>query len=188
MEKLIKTLKNLGLFTVGVIGHHYGSQLLNMKNEQEAEIVQNERDSKAEIMYEDIREIKQATLELVEKGKTLNINQTLSNEKIIEIENKVKTTEDKASKIIEALDNSTQNKYMEEIGTQISSMMKNLSEILEILDNMKKNGNKLTSSLNELYKFLDSLTLLQESAVLYILIFMVLILIIINILAVLLGN
>ena len=68
-------------------------------------------------------------------------------------------------------------------------MLKNLNEIKEIIEEIKKgSNNKLTSSFNKLYKFLNNLTLLQESAVLYILIFMVLILIIINILAVLLGN
>ena len=55
-------------------------------------------------------------------------------------------------------------------------------------NNTRKSLKCLEIYFNKLYKFLNNLTLLQESAVLYILIFMVLILIIINILAVLLGN
>ena len=66
----------------------------------------------------------------------------------------------------------------------------NIYLMKEILDNLNKSGNNFISNFNiqNLYDFLDSLTLLEESAFIHILIFIILLCSLINIISIFFGN
>lgn len=189
MDKLTKYLKSLGAFTFVVVTHHYGSKLLDRNAELEADRLQAENESTLNNIQNELEELKIICKDLSERGKKMDQNITISDENINSINGNLSGATKTGSGILEQLKNNNLNEQTQnEIGSNITSMINRMEEIRNLLDELKKGTNKFISGLDKFYEYLDSLTLLQESAFIHILIFVVLICTIINILSVLFAN
>ena len=187
MDKLINQLKKLSALVALIGAHHYGGQILDNLNQAEV-LLKKEKDAQLNKTTNDIQELTKICKEISDNKNNMKIDQILSEEKYNTIRKSVESAQDCGSKVQEALNNSDINPYKDDMGSNITNMVKSLDEVSKILDEIKKGGHKLISSLNDFYQYLDSLSLLQESAFVHILLFFVLILTIINILAVFFGN
>jgi hypothetical protein len=190
MEKLIRALKTIGIFSVGVAGHHFGGKILDRKAELEADVLQSERDAKLDRIENDLQELKNYCKELSNRGNKMEANQTLSDDSINSLNENLSGATRSGSKILEYLKESNLNSVNNEIGNNVTSMMKSLDNVKIVLDEIRKSSHNFISNFNlkEFYEYLDKMSLLQEFAFLHILIFLVLILTVLNILAVLFGN
>jgi hypothetical protein len=192
MDKIIKKLKNLIVFGGGVIAHHYGSKLLDRESDLEAERMQSVRDSKLDNIDQKIEEVKNLCNKLSEIGGRMDENKVFTPEKIQEMNDRLNEVHDSGNKIVAMIKNN--NAFNSEFNEYITKMLKNAEELKKLLDNTDSKNRfnssleNFTSNIEKFYEYLDTLTLLQESALLHIFIFLALILTVLNILAVLFGN
>lgn len=191
MKKIISQLQNLGLFTTGVVAHHMGSKLLDYNQDMEELKEQEKRDSLIKDMSNNIETIKDHCekissegVKILEKNVVSDYNINLLNKKIEEASKSkdilLKTWAEEKTKT-----SNIENNRWDEV---IIDMHNKLEEVNRYITEIGKNGKNYISNINDLYKYLDNLSLLQELALLHILIICSIIFIIINILIVLLGN
>lgn len=186
-NKFIDMLKTSVGIIVGVSAHHFGGKLLD-RNESQAEAVSQEiRDTKLDEINKTITHIKSSLEECINKTETSKDNNnipqedvTLVRDSIDEIVRTIKTFKDVP------LDND--NKII--IDQKVSAVEKTLNTVTEIIEKFSNGKNNFISDLNlqGLYDFLDSLTLLEESAFLHIFIFIFILLCLFNIIFIFFGN
>lgn len=184
---ILKHLKQAGGFAAGIAAHHYGSQFLdNIGKEvgKEEETLVRESfeivDNKLNTLSEQVTGL----TELQRKSMDSNIEFINSAEKVIEV---AKNVEESA-------------KYITENGATKESVGKlnnDTNILIDAVNNLKdifsgKSGGNSSSFVLESYKdyinFLDSLTLLQESAFVHMLFFTYIIMTLFSLIAVFFGN
>ena len=174
--KLIDYLKAATGITLGVAAHHYGGKLLNKPEDNAEALAQKYRDERLERIDENVQI-------LVDNGKKIPEGATISEENRASLDENIQGIIDAKSDI---LFNPDSNKEIQ--GSIIDECINKIKEIIDIID--KGNRNKFISdfSLDDFYKFLDSLTLLEESAFLHILTFVFILLTVFSIISTLFSN
>ena len=177
--KLIDYLKAATGIPLGVAAHHscmYGGKLLNKPEDNAEALAQKYRDERLERIDENVQI-------LVDNGKKIPEGATISEENRASLDENIQGIIDAKSDI---LFNPDSNKEIQ--GSIIDECINKIKEIIDIID--KGNRNKFISdfSLDDFYKFLDSLTLLEESAFLHILTFVFILLTVFSIISTLFSN
>ena len=173
-----------GIFTHLLVTKYEGNNTISEKlaeklerKEEIAEITQklDSVNMKGTPNFEVLRDLKRDLSETI--FQVLNAKTDIiksRGEKISEILNKEELTE----------------KFKKDIKEQLSEVLKAQDEIQKFLEDWNNSGKNFLPdiSFKDLYQYLDTLTLSQESALLQIIIFILLLLIVSNILAALFGN
>ena len=180
----------LGHIILGVGIHHYGSKLLDKnvsKMEEQAQIQRDEQITRIENKLDHMGN-KMETL-----SNKLDSNQIISPEHENLFKNKF--TAIKESK--ESIENSINSTNISEeskskINEHLNNIVNNCEEVTKVIEKWitgDKGGKSLVSDfVNNIHNYLDSLTLLEESAFLHILLFILLLLTVFNILSIFFGN
>ena len=190
-----------GAFSMGVAGHHYGVQLLETLDNYRKSL-SNETSVEAEEMvqhdkvYNQLKNISEQVSNLEGKMDELNENQRKSMDSNKEFMDKADTVLDNAKDLDSTAKVITENGANAENVAELSNKTNKLAEsILELKDWFSSsfgNGNNLHIPdyfpLDKFIQFLDSLTLLQESAVVHILSFIVIIFCLFSIIGIFVGN
>ena len=186
-KSIIRDILKTGLGgVIGVIGHHYGSQMLDKGNTEAEAIAQAERDRKSDQMLEHLKNIKFQLENCFQKVDKTNENTQITTE----LGNQVKA---KTNEIVEAVANlkkgveANNSKVMQD---EVEIARRASIDLKDLIDNWYNGTNNFISDFNlqVLYDFLDSLTLLEESAFLHILIFILILSCLVSITSIFFGN
>lgn len=188
-KKLYELLKITTGGLVGVVSHHYGSKLLDR-----VDILQEAKDKELEI-----NNIKNTLGNLQETVQGLNSKLEQSLEKLGGSENVI-IPKEVCEKIQSHMNNGveTLNKYSNDSSVSkdvidgINQGINEVKQVSALLEKFTKGDvEKFLPdflSIQDFYDFLNSLTLLEESALLHILIFIFLLLCVVNIISIFFGN
>ena len=197
-NKLIESLNRIGIFIGGGLGYHLIDRALMYPETKQEEATQLIRDQK---MDEAIKEAKTFYSYAEDQFKLIKdaVKQTSQNTGINYGENRVVIPKEewvKTANTIKENSNSVISKLSElNIPNWVNSdAYENLRSISEEIDRFTNilinegNTNNFVSNFSKLYEYLDTLTLLQESSLFHIILFLILSLTVTNILAVLFGH
>ena len=208
MQNLIKQIRASLTFVAGCTTTHFISKTLDLKNTRIEQEAQTLRDQKLELLTENVKIVNDKCTELQNSCERIlagfNNNSTFNNFSdtlIQEMSNKAKDTEelgDSLNQLIEKSSLSDPNVQQQLIDgfKKIQTNSKDLQEFVDLvytaLSSPKGGGvdKNFIGNFNFDYftAYLDSLSLLQESALLHILIFIIILLTLINIFAALFAN
>lgn len=205
MSRLRSLRSAVGGAVAGVIGHHYGGKLLSYKEDKNEELMQTERDQALMSMREKMENVER---QLVEVNERISRQNTLLDNKVeseiaefkddvVEVSNIVGTGTTNIEEGRKSLDMSFSNnlddanfkkgiEYLNEGKENLVNASNKLSELLEKLNG--KNQFIGESEITSLYKYLDSLNILEESAIFHIVIILTIICIVWNIYSVIFAN
>ena len=170
IKKYINILNNAIVF---IAGHHYISKILDT----ELEIIRTKKLNEiSQFLAENVRDIK---TQIFDPDKP-SIPENLTNE-IIECANQ---SSESVTQILNTV--RLPFEFKDYILSQMHGIEEKSKQLKSILDSVDKDS--FVPWLDRLYAFLDSLTLFQESAVVHILLFIVLLLTVFNILYIFFGN
>lgn len=189
MKSVIKNLQNIGIFTSGLVAHHYGSKLLDLKESLEENKLQAERDAKLD-------EIATGVKKLTDNCGNIESNKNHINEsnmdKFHQLLNKAT---DKGKNVLDSLDKYSSNSdsvNKDSLHKEVRDMVSVTDKINNLLEEVRKGnggkGNNLMPSAKDLYSYLDNLSLLEEGALLHILLFCIIMLTVFNIFVILFSN
>jgi exonuclease VII small subunit len=192
MSRLRSLRSAVGGAVAGVIGHHYGGKLLSYKEDKNEELMQTERDQALMSMREKMENVER---QLVEVNERISRQNTLLDNKVeseiaefkddvVEVSNIVGTGTTNIEEGRKSLDMSFSNnlddanfkkgiEYLNEGKENLVNASNKLSELLEKLNG--KNQFIGESEITSLYKYLDSLNILEESAIFHIVIILTII-------------
>lgn len=194
MKNIFKQMQNLGLFSSGIVAHHYGSKLLDHKENLEESKIQAERDTKLDEIATNIKLLKD-NCSSISKNDSFKNNSELSADNISSLQEQLKIAEDKSKSVLDSLNkfssNSDFSSNKENLHKEVSDMLSVTEKINKLLDGFSKGsgeGNNFMPSLNGLYDYLNNMSLLEEASLLHILLFLVIILTVFNILVALFSN
>jgi hypothetical protein len=194
MKNIFKQLQNLGLFASGIVSHHYGSKLLDYKENFEESKIQAERDAKLEEMAKDLKILKDNCSNISNKNDSLMQNTELSIDNISSLQKQLKIAEEKSKSVLDYLNkfnsNSDLSSNKENLHKEVTDMLSVTDKINKLLDGFsdKGKGNNFMSNLNGLYGYLNNMSLLEEASLLHILLFLVIMFTVFNILIALFSN
>lgn len=190
--KITKSINKIGIFLGGGIGYHLIDKALSYKAEVKAGLEQQARD---EIMIDNLKEAKKIHSFVQEQFHMLNsaVADRSAHQNGLAIPK---------SELLESVNSMRHNAYslmnrLSELKIpdwEASAGYNDLKEVIKELDNLKRTidsediTNNFISGSSKFFEYLDSLTLLQESSLLHIIIYIVLLTCVINILGVLFGN
>lgn len=203
-NKILKSLKNFTIFLSGSTITHYFQKILESSNikaqETRAQKIENSLEVLAKttenIQAQNIR-IENQTQDMlrIAESSTITLNtQKLTPQQQEDIGSHLDNIIDVKSKIENLTQDQTSNLSLEEkkkaLLEHLESLHYETKGIQKIIKDATESNNNFISNFNmdKFYEYLDSLTLLQESAFLHILLFIALLLIVLNILAALFGN
>lgn len=180
LKTLLKTTAGVLL---GATSQHIAGQILNAPKEAENAADQKIRDQKMDNMYELIRSLKDQVETMQKRFEHKNVEDTtMVSSEDSEV---VRTSLDVIKTTTESLKNA-------EVGDEVlDNKVSQITEAVEKVSNiLSKSKDKLIPdfSLQAYYDFLDTLSLLEESALLHILIFIFLLLCIFSLFSVFFGN
>jgi hypothetical protein len=177
-NQLLNYLKSIGIFGSGVVGYHFGSKILDNKEIKNEANAQAERDITMNKMENNIQE-------LVDRARKSEDNTNVPSpdqENFINSVDQIKDAKDKIQ------NNVGSSKEMDLEFSRIDEGLKNISDYIDNFFKGNKKDFLSDFSIEKLYNFLDSLTLLEESAFLHLLVFIVIICCLISIISALFGN
>ena len=190
MRLLKENLVKLSVFVAGAGGHHYVSKVLDWKNDQEAARLEAVRDDVMKEMSTKLNSVLDCCGHCKDEIKSTKI-----------VENVPHFTDENKRTALEILDKiqdagNTINSVSNEVPMPfeahviIANNLKSIDELSRELTIFLESIDKkpFFQWLDQFYAFLDSLTLFQESAVVHILLFIVLLLMVLNILLIFFGN
>lgn len=210
MNNISKYLKQLGLFTSGMVAHHYSSKLLDYKENKEEYRLQEVRDLKLDEILQGIKQLNdKCDNPLVRKqiDKLESLKGNIDKEKLdflhkqfkdaVETGKSVKESLEKFDKSVNKMDTDC-TEILTEFTKDGDKMVSITNKIQKFLDEINKAGasgstgsgynNLLSNSSEDFYRYLDSMSLLEEASFLHVLIFITIILIVFNLFSVLLSN
>lgn len=203
-NKLLESINRLGIFIGGGVSYHvvdralsYHDTLLRLRREEQKQDIRddkfNEAIEEAKTFYSHALDQFKILREAVEAktNNTVTSGGDSVNSVVISKDEWVKTANN-----IKSHSNSVMSKLSEFKlpNWENTDAYKNLNKIVEEVENFANilqnddKTNKFVSGSSRFYDYLDSLTLLQESSLLHIIMFLVLLITVINILGVLFGN
>nr|YP_010044427.1 LAGLIDADG endonuclease [Trametes coccinea]QPF23668.1 LAGLIDADG endonuclease [Trametes coccinea] len=184
----LKDLLKIGAGVIlGVATHHYGGQMLNKSNADAEAKAQEIKDGKTDEMINMLKDVKSMLDDCMTKVDKSNENAKISTE----MGNKFKSKLDEMVESAESLKELHVDANTAKILDQKMEIVKRASiEIKEMIDHLSNGKNNFLSDFNlqVLYDFLDSLTLLEESAFIHLLVFFILLMCIFNIISIFFGN
>ena len=208
MFKLIQQIKHTLTFVAGGVTSHFISKALEYKNNQILEQAQIARYQKLELLTENVNQANvnvsnlQNTCESLLKAFTANPVIYKAPDHIIQnMSNKATNTKDLGTNLLNLIDNNSLSdpNIQQQLSDGFNTIQANSTELQQFLEQVNR---VIFSSNVEEKKFLpsggdfnfeyftaylDSLSLLQESALLHILLFIIILLTLINIFAALFG-
>jgi hypothetical protein len=183
-------------------GQHYFGKLLDLKEVRANEKLQTLRSETVNVQLEEVQKnqdvinpnfeglkeklssVSDTYKLLMDKCKEAKIPEKVSDEILTNVETMASDTAKLDSILKEACDENTYSS----VNIIVNNLNTSTFKIKEIVEKFCSDSNNFVPNLNKFYEFLDSLTLLQESAFIHILVFLVLLCIVFNILGVLFGN
>ena len=200
MDKIVKQLGKISTFLGGAVTHHYVSKMLDVPENSAEELANKARDEQLNRIANDVKHMKDDISNLLNKGNTVSANPNLSEESTNKMISDITPDVEEAYKIVEklqTLSETFQSKEIpfsknlrEQVVENVNKLSEGTTNILKLIEEYKKGkgGNNLIPGLDNLYSYLDSLTLLQESSLLHIIVFSNLIFIVLHILSIFFGN
>jgi hypothetical protein len=198
--KILDSLNRIGTFLGGAIGYHLVDRALSYYESQVEEIKQINRDEK---FNEAIKEAKSFYSHARDQFKVLQeAAASKGNSDGQSVSAVVRTNEDlvNCAKSIKLNSNSIMSKLSElnipnweksDVFDNMKVLMREAEKLTKLLENEGNKTNFLSIPnfpITKLYEYLDSLTMLQESSLLHIIMFSILLITVINILGVLFGD
>ena len=179
--KVLDTLKETGKILLTIIVSHYVGKSMDAKDNAE----------QAKQILENKNALLKLSSEKNEESENVRPFVENINKNIVKLENYYKNSDS----------NNTTSNVIEEINTNAISEKNFINHILKSLNNYSSELNKFLESLssntnnfisdfniNKLYEYLDSITLLQESALINILIFILILITVFNIITSMFAN
>ena len=195
-------LKNTGIFGVGVFVHHYGSKYLGELDEiRDRKRLASQNKLSTEEKLDKILEMATKT-----DSSVSNLEESFNNMSEIQVKsveqsnrvssdlNELKNWVSDFKKLGETIDSETTlsqeslNKLYGAVDTVSKGIDKLEKTITEILSSNSKNNFMPDIGISKIYEYLDSLTLLEESSLLHIFMFSIILLILTGIIGTLLSN
>jgi hypothetical protein len=198
MKNIKNNLIATGTFLTGVLGHHYVSKLLEFKNEmaaaKETELKDIAAQENMEALHSKLDTISQNSKSLLEPLTNL-VNKYVPEAQLKEINNKLEYGTNQCKTVKDILDKGPENLNLDfyqsayRAANACERATRDANEAVKALvDSL--NNNKLVSNfnLNSFYEYLNSLSLLELSALYHLLVLILICLILFNILSAVLGN
>ncbi len=199
--KLLESLNRIGLFLGGTVGSHLIDKALSYPGNSIAERNQAIRDANLKDAAEEANnffEFATEQFQVIHNSVEASSNIGASGDDNVDILDSAVLRSDwyQIADTIKSCSNSLLSKLSElnipdwensPIKTNLQDVIKEVNRFNSILEN-DTNINNYVPGLSKLYEYLDTLTLLQESALLHIILFFILLTTVINILGVLFGN
>ena len=207
MQNLLQRIKIASYFFTGILAHHF-TKLLIRDCKCIEQLAQEVRDLQMEVVTSNVLEIKASMQELNNVNESLNkkpndtnnnTNNTINDELIQVVSDKTDDTNNLVQ-LKQLMENYNPNDpdVHTKMGEGLSKILDNSKEIQNFIELYKSSNSPLGGiknfigssnfNLESLYAYLDSLSLLQESALLNICIFITILLTLISIFAALFGN
>lgn len=191
MTKRFKEIANqFTAFLSGAAGHHYVSKLLDRPAEKESAELEAARERALKKVSQSLAEIKKNVRDI--KQQIIDPNKVDESSNIPEnVQTSIKECADRIEQSSESVTNILDTvrlpfEFKDFILSQMKGMEQTSNDLKSLLDSVNKDS--FVPWLDKFYAYLDSLTLFQESAVVHILLFIVLLLQVINILFIFFGN
>nr|YP_010164139.1 hypothetical protein K8J96_mgp39 [Metarhizium album]QRK27465.1 hypothetical protein [Metarhizium album] len=108
MKNIFKQMQNLGLFASGIVSHHYGSKLLDYKENFEESKIQTEKDAKLDEIATNIKILKD-NCSTISKDNSLKNPPELSSDNISSLQQQLKIAEDKSKSVLDSLNKCSSN-------------------------------------------------------------------------------
>lgn len=197
MKQIKNSLHTLGIFAIGVVSHHYGGKLLSYKEDKQQAMVEMERDDKMNDILLGVNRLVDKSMQA--QNTNLDYNNNIPKEYITKLEQAAKSAADRSKSIIEHIKNTEGNQSdKEELIRKIKDMDSHSEVLSNLIKEIKDKGYKFNDNggsikkngidLEFIYDYLDNLSIIQESSLLHIIIFCVLIISIFSIITVLFSN
>lgn len=189
-SKLKDILLSIMVGAAGVAGLHFLSKVLDSPNIKQEEILQNNRAAQLNRLETKVDGLNTRMGDFCSK---IDNNQTISSEDGSTITDKISAFNKLKEQLEGVVNNTSLNEEQKSKAVETLEKMANdyevIGKIVEKITTGGNDGQKLVSNFVDIfYAYLDSLTLLQESAFIHILIYIIILFSIYNILAVLFGN
>ena len=181
-NRLKQQLQKVGLFLGGITAHHYGGRLLDYRQERLEEVAQNLRDEQVDRIEKKIDILKDLWSNVDTKFKILDRFKIVSAEEENLLLKKISNITDSSDKLESVINNSNLNEEIKIYAKEhLGEMIKNLEDISTLIDKWSGSGsgnpdNSFVFNLDMFYDYLNSLTLLEESAFLHIIFFILILL------------
>lgn len=210
MKYFSKHLQQLGFFSSGILANHYGSKLLDYKDNFKESQLQAIRDAKLDEIINGIKQLQVKCDNPIFKdqlNRMENLKGNIDNDKLVFLQKQFKAAVDKSQSVKESLEkiyesvnkmDSDNTENLSEFSKDANEMLSITEKIHKLLDEIKKGGstgssgsgsnNLLGNSSQDFFCYLDNMSLLEEASFLHILIFITIILTVFNLFAVLLSN
>jgi hypothetical protein len=187
--------QKIGIFTMGAIAQNYINKALDHKQTLTEAAEQSIRDSKLNEIHQTTMTFKNSiNSKLKEMGDNVR-SSDISDEKknyLLDLVNKIKNVGESIANTVNNTATTVEDRtYIDE---GVETFNRYSSELQECIDKIEVTKTSFSSpspyggGLNFFYEYLDSLTLLEESALLHIVMFLVLLITVFNILSVFFSN
>lgn len=187
--QLINSIKYVGSVVTGAIISHFSGSYLNaaeiQKNQQSQAII----DHKTDQILKSVQNIESSLNTSADTANTLEDSIIISkevSEKMDKNLNDLVSIGEQAQQLINS------SKDIETVGEYIAKMLTSADELQKVLNDWVKNNgnNKFLPDINiqQFYDYLDSLTMVQELALLHMLFFIVLLCCVFTVLSIFFGN
>lgn len=189
MKTFVKNLQSLGLFTGGIIAHHYGSKHLDHKESIEDSLHQSQTDATLNGVANDLKTVMESCIE-IKSCQAEGVNPY----KLGQINELLNQVNDKGKSILENLDKfsrSSDSVYKDSFHKEVADMVSVTNKVNNLLQetlNITESKNNLLPSVNDIYTHLNNMSLLEEASLLHILLFSLILLTVFNILITIFSN
>lgn len=197
MLKIKNQLLAVGSLVVGVVAHHYGGKLLEYKADLAASKEQELRDiaekENMSIIHSKLTKLNEGQGKLVDKLDTLIEKEIcLPDSSLLEIGYKLDKSDEFCKKVIKILENGPEKvdlEFYQKVYKASVKCFEAQQEAAKFVDKLIENlNNKFVPDFNYLYDYLNSLNLLELSALFHLIVLSLICLISINIISAVLGN
>ena len=201
MRILKQNFTTLGTFLAGVVGHHYVSKLLEYKSEMAAAREQEMKDlastENMESLHTKLSSLKN-DIESVQDSMTLLVDKHVPEAELRAIKAKLEVSQQQCNIVFDILNKGPENMNLEFYRTAYKAAdscvraTTDAHQTVKALVDSLNNSNSFVPNLNliseKFYEYLNSLSLLELSALYHIIVLILLFIITVNILSAVLGN
>lgn len=198
MRILKNNLLGLGAVLTGIVGHHYGSGVLDyrreLKESREQAIKEAVEKENMEIINAKLDNINNNTVSLNAKLEKLT-DKLVSEADLLNVQNKIEYGNKHCRTVKDILDKGPENLSLEYYQTlyrasvECEKATREANDaVKDLIDSLSKSGIFSNFNLNSFNEYLNSLNLLELSAIYHILVLTLICLLLINIISAILGN